>query len=277
MTIDGLETPVGPGSTIAAVAIVNSLKVRTAELLVERGAMPPVITRASVGRRRAIAGTCSTRPIESMRGGSPVRSTSKEVGEQHAACDPTARIRRSLHQVRPAAAGGADRRAATRQERIVASARSRCIVGVRRRCRHPARRRRPPAARRSPAAAPAPAGAVAPRPRPTRSGTRTAAASATASARSRSAPPRREALGVGQGLRAHHDPPQHGRRGPAPGHPRPDRQGRQRDRLQPERPRRPSTRPSPRPRPPASRPSRSTPTSPTRTPTTCTTTRSKYA
>jgi uncharacterized phosphosugar-binding protein len=47
-TIDGLDTPVGPGSTIAAVAIVNSIKVRTAQLLVERGAMPPVITRASV-------------------------------------------------------------------------------------------------------------------------------------------------------------------------------------------------------------------------------------
>lgn len=46
--VDGLETPVGPGSTLAAVAIVNSIKVRVAELLVERGAMPPVITRASV-------------------------------------------------------------------------------------------------------------------------------------------------------------------------------------------------------------------------------------
>ncbi len=46
--IDGLETPVGPGSTIAAVAIVNSIKVRTAQLLTERGAMPPTITRASV-------------------------------------------------------------------------------------------------------------------------------------------------------------------------------------------------------------------------------------
>ncbi len=48
VTVDGLDTPVGPGSTIAAVAIVNSIKVRTAELLVERDAMPPVITRASV-------------------------------------------------------------------------------------------------------------------------------------------------------------------------------------------------------------------------------------
>ncbi len=46
--IEGLETPVGPGSTIAAVAIVNSIKVRTATLLTERGAMPPTITRASV-------------------------------------------------------------------------------------------------------------------------------------------------------------------------------------------------------------------------------------
>ncbi len=46
--IDGIDTPVGPGSTVTAVAIVNSLKVRVAELLVERGAMPPVITRASV-------------------------------------------------------------------------------------------------------------------------------------------------------------------------------------------------------------------------------------
>jgi uncharacterized phosphosugar-binding protein len=48
VSIDGLDTPVGPGSTISAVAIVNAIKVRTAELLVERGAMPAVITRASV-------------------------------------------------------------------------------------------------------------------------------------------------------------------------------------------------------------------------------------
>ena len=46
--IDGLETPVGPGSSLAAIAIVNSIKVRTAQLLREQGRMPPVITRASV-------------------------------------------------------------------------------------------------------------------------------------------------------------------------------------------------------------------------------------
>jgi uncharacterized phosphosugar-binding protein len=46
--VPGLDTPVGPGSTLAYVAIVNSLKVRIAQLLVERGIKPPVITRASV-------------------------------------------------------------------------------------------------------------------------------------------------------------------------------------------------------------------------------------
>jgi uncharacterized phosphosugar-binding protein len=48
VTIGSLETPIGPGSTVGAVAIVNMIKVRTAELLVARGVMPPVITRASV-------------------------------------------------------------------------------------------------------------------------------------------------------------------------------------------------------------------------------------
>lgn len=54
--VEGLDTPVGPGSTIANVAIVNSIKVRVAQLLTERGAMPPVITRASeVGEARSRA------------------------------------------------------------------------------------------------------------------------------------------------------------------------------------------------------------------------------
>ncbi|MCW2964445.1 MAG: hypothetical protein JWO17_1697 [Actinomycetia bacterium] len=48
ITIDGLDTPVAPGSTIAAVAFVNEIKAQTAELLVERGAMPPVLTSAAV-------------------------------------------------------------------------------------------------------------------------------------------------------------------------------------------------------------------------------------
>ena len=47
-SVEGLDTPVGPGSTFAAVAIVNAIKVRTAELLTDRKAMPPVITSSTV-------------------------------------------------------------------------------------------------------------------------------------------------------------------------------------------------------------------------------------
>ena len=42
--LDGLATPVGPGSTVAAAVLVNAIKVQTAELLLERGALPPVLT-----------------------------------------------------------------------------------------------------------------------------------------------------------------------------------------------------------------------------------------
>ena len=48
VSIVGLDTPVGPGSTIAAAALVNEIKVQTAELLVEQGAMPPVLTSAAL-------------------------------------------------------------------------------------------------------------------------------------------------------------------------------------------------------------------------------------
>ena len=52
--IDGLVTPVGPGSTVASVAIANELKSQTATLLVARGAMPPVLTSPLlVGRERS--------------------------------------------------------------------------------------------------------------------------------------------------------------------------------------------------------------------------------
>ena len=71
VAIDGLDTPVGPGSTLAAVALVNEIKVRTAELLVERGAMPPVLTSAAVVGRRGARQGCSTRPTPSMRGAVP--------------------------------------------------------------------------------------------------------------------------------------------------------------------------------------------------------------
>jgi uncharacterized phosphosugar-binding protein len=54
VSLDGLDVPVGPGSTVANIAFVNAIKSRTAELLVQRGAMPPVITSAAVvGPERA--------------------------------------------------------------------------------------------------------------------------------------------------------------------------------------------------------------------------------
>ncbi len=52
--IAGLDVPVGPGSTIAAAAVVNELKVRVARRLVDHGQMPPVITSAAiVGHERS--------------------------------------------------------------------------------------------------------------------------------------------------------------------------------------------------------------------------------
>ena len=66
VTLEGLETPVGPGSTIAAVALANEIKVQTAELLLERDALPPVLTSAAiVGARSRHAS--STRPTPSTR------------------------------------------------------------------------------------------------------------------------------------------------------------------------------------------------------------------
>ena len=44
----GGRARVGPGSSVAAVALANAVKVRTAELLAERGALPPVLAAASV-------------------------------------------------------------------------------------------------------------------------------------------------------------------------------------------------------------------------------------
>ena len=48
VSVPGLDSPVGPGSTLSYAAIVNEIKVQTAELLVSRGAAPSVITAASV-------------------------------------------------------------------------------------------------------------------------------------------------------------------------------------------------------------------------------------
>lgn len=46
--LTGLDTPVGPGSSATGVAVINEIKVRTAELLLAHGLRPPVITAAAV-------------------------------------------------------------------------------------------------------------------------------------------------------------------------------------------------------------------------------------
>lgn len=48
VTIDGLDAPVGPGSTVANTAIVNEIKVQTAARLIELGHPPTVLTAASL-------------------------------------------------------------------------------------------------------------------------------------------------------------------------------------------------------------------------------------
>jgi uncharacterized phosphosugar-binding protein len=56
VTLDGVDTPVGPGTTVANAAVVNEIKVQTAELLVERDALPPVLTSpVVVGQERSTA------------------------------------------------------------------------------------------------------------------------------------------------------------------------------------------------------------------------------
>jgi uncharacterized phosphosugar-binding protein len=54
--VDGLETPVSPGSTVGGVLIINSIKAELAKLLTEAGQAPKVLTAASVvGNEKAIA------------------------------------------------------------------------------------------------------------------------------------------------------------------------------------------------------------------------------
>jgi len=56
ITLDGLQEPVGPSSSVVAVAVANEIKVQTAELLLARGGVPPVITApALVGPERSAA------------------------------------------------------------------------------------------------------------------------------------------------------------------------------------------------------------------------------
>jgi uncharacterized phosphosugar-binding protein len=52
--VPGLDTPVGPGSTLANATVVNEIKVRVARLLVGRGITPAVLTSSTlVGSERS--------------------------------------------------------------------------------------------------------------------------------------------------------------------------------------------------------------------------------
>jgi len=48
VSLDGVDSPVGPVSTVANAAVVNEIKVQTAQLLAKRGALPAILTSASV-------------------------------------------------------------------------------------------------------------------------------------------------------------------------------------------------------------------------------------
>jgi uncharacterized phosphosugar-binding protein len=54
VTIDGLETPVAPGSTVGGVLIINSIKAELAKLLTDAGQPPKVLTASVIaGEQRA--------------------------------------------------------------------------------------------------------------------------------------------------------------------------------------------------------------------------------
>lgn len=54
VTLEGLDTPVAPGSTIGGVLLINTLKAETAQRLVAAGAPPKVLTGAMVvGKERS--------------------------------------------------------------------------------------------------------------------------------------------------------------------------------------------------------------------------------
>lgn len=56
VSLEGLDTPVGPGSTLANTAVVNEIKVRVASLLLDRGLIPLVLTSSTlVGSERSAA------------------------------------------------------------------------------------------------------------------------------------------------------------------------------------------------------------------------------
>ena len=56
ISVDGLETPVSPGSTVGGIMIINSIKAEVARLLTEAGKPPKVLTAGCViGQEKATA------------------------------------------------------------------------------------------------------------------------------------------------------------------------------------------------------------------------------
>ena len=56
ITVPGLDTPVGPGSTVGGAVVVNCIKIETARLLTEAGSPPRVLSATNVvGADRAVA------------------------------------------------------------------------------------------------------------------------------------------------------------------------------------------------------------------------------
>jgi uncharacterized phosphosugar-binding protein len=53
--IEGLETPVSPGSTVGGILIINSIKAEVAQILTKNGQPPKVLSSANVvGEKRAV-------------------------------------------------------------------------------------------------------------------------------------------------------------------------------------------------------------------------------
>ena len=232
-TIDGLDTPVGPG--------IDDRRGRHRQW--HQGADRRA-ARRSAGRCRrsspgprssapSARGRCSMKPIESMRGDSPVPSPGRGDGRgRHA--QEVATNRRTIGSPSGASRFDDATRSARRAQEeenandqdSTARRRSRLIAVVAVACSSgggtaaPARRRRRPSRphprrRRPSRPRPHPAPAAARR----RSATRTAAASATASARSRSAPPRPRRSPRARSSRCTSIHRNTDAAGPAPGHP----------------------------------------------------------
>jgi uncharacterized phosphosugar-binding protein len=83
--VAGAGTRVAPGSSLAAIAIANALKARTAELLAERGALPPVLASpVLVGRERSRALFDEAYAEHARRLARVLRTTTTESGPEPA-------------------------------------------------------------------------------------------------------------------------------------------------------------------------------------------------